>query len=71
MLDATDVRYSSYLRWVNCARDQREENVFGQQCEDKVNLMTFKDIPPGKELLLYYGNDYAQYLEIDYNSDWH
>ena len=64
-LDAYDEKTSNWLRYINCSRYKREENVFMQQCYDAPHYVTNKDIYPGQELLVYYGDDYATSLDID------
>ena len=39
--------------------------MFMQQCYDVPHYVTNKDIYPGQELLVYYGDDYATSLDID------
>ena len=53
------------MKWINCARHVKEQNTVHRFCHDKVYYMTSRDIHPGEELLVYYGDTYAQYLEID------
>ena len=37
-------------------------------CRSKAYYMTFKDVYPGQELLVYYGDEYACWLDIDVNN---
>ena len=46
-------------------RNSREENIRYYQEGGHVYYRTFKPIPAGTELLVYYGNAYARYLGID------
>lgn len=64
-IDAYNERTSNWLRWINCSRFSREENVVMFACRGKVYYVTSKDIYPGDELLVYYGDAYAKDLEID------
>jgi SET domain-containing protein len=55
------------VRWINCPRNEIEENVEAMQCKGKVFFMTVKDIHPGQELMFYYGDTYAvDELDITY-----
>ena len=65
-IDAYNERTSNWLRWINCSRDYIEENVAWLYCAGKVYFITKKDIPPGQELLMYYGHEYAEYLGVTY-----
>ena len=35
------------------------------ECRGKVFYMTTRDVFPGEELLVYYGDKYAEYLGLD------
>ena len=64
--DAADIERSNWLRWPNCPRDALEENVLSVYCYGRVFYRTMRDVEPGEELLVYYGDAYAQQLGIDY-----
>ena len=64
-VDASDVKTSNWIRWINCARNKNEESVKAKECYGKVVYQTIKDIYPGKELFVYYGEEYAKLLGID------
>ena len=65
-IDAYNERTSNWLRWVNCARHVKEQNVKAVRCRGKEYYLTNKDIHPGQELLTYYGDFYAKVaLNID------
>ncbi len=64
-VDGRETETSNWLRYVNCSRKQTEENVYLLQCFDKPFYITWKDVYPGQELLLYYGDEYAKTLNID------
>lgn len=65
-VDAYDESTSSWVRWINCARHVKEEHVKFHECRGKVFYVTYKDIHPGQELLVYYGIVYARdQLDID------
>ena len=56
---------SNWLRFVNCARTRKEVNVEMHQCYGKIFYQTTRYILPGEELLIYYGDNHAQHLNID------
>ena len=65
-VDARDVSTSNWLRFINCSRHRREENVMTCACKGRLYYISSRDIYPGRELLVYYGDDYAGYeLDID------
>ena len=63
--DAADIETSNWLRWINCSRYKHEENVQAFKCYGKVYFQTVKNIVPEQELMVYYGDSYAQALGID------
>ena len=65
-VDAIDETRSNWLRWINCSRNSKEENIVWRYCAGKVYLQTIKDVLPGQELLFYYGDGYAKSLDIRY-----
>ncbi len=52
------------------ARWPSELNVGVAICKGRVYYFTIKDITPGKELLTYYGDMYAQDLGLDHTAFW-
>ena len=54
-IDARSPAKSNWLRYVNCARNVREENVHSFPCDGLVFYMTTRDVEPGTELLTWYG----------------
>ncbi|XP_062601673.1 zinc finger protein OZF-like [Saccostrea cucullata] len=52
------------MRYVNCARSESEQNVVAFQYKGQIYYRSFKDIPAGTELLVWYGNDYGKELGI-------
>ena len=67
--DALDELTSNWIRYINCARNGTELNVWPHWCYDKVYYMTIRDIYPSQELLTYYGLDFAEnYNNIETSS---
>ena len=60
LIDAERLETSNWLRWLNCPRTRREENVRSVQCNGKMFFVTTKWVIPGQELLVYYGDWYAK-----------
>ena len=52
------------MRYVNCARSEFEQNLVAFQHRGHIFYRTFKDIPAGTELLVWYGHDYGKELGI-------
>ena len=64
-IDGARIATSNWLRWVNCPRNRKEENVMGVYCYGKILYVVAKPIYPSQELMAYYGDAYAQSLGID------
>lgn len=64
-IDALDKSKSNWMRYVNCARNEDEQNLIAYQYKGDIYYRSFKDIEPGKELLVWYGQDYGKDLGIE------
>ena len=53
------------MRFVNCARYEDEQNVAAFQYKGDIYYRTLCAIPLGKELLVWYGREYARELGIN------
>ena len=56
---------ANWMRYVNCARNESEQNLIAYQYRSQIYYRSFKPIHPGKELLVYYGEEYAKELGIE------
>ncbi len=56
---------ANWMRYVNCARNEPEQNLISYQYRGQIYYRSFKPIYPGKELLVYYGEEYAKELGIE------
>lgn len=52
------------MRFIRCARNKQEQNLFAFQYLGNVFYRTFKAIRPGEEMLVWYDEKYPQYLGI-------
>ncbi|CAH1778582.1 unnamed protein product [Owenia fusiformis] len=59
--DAGPIEMSNWTRFLNCPRDFLELNVEPMQCREHVYFRTIRDVKPGRELLFFYGRNYAKY----------
>ncbi|ESP03842.1 hypothetical protein LOTGIDRAFT_156439, partial [Lottia gigantea] len=64
-VDAKNPATSNWMRFVNCARTESEQNVTAYQYCGEIYYRTFKEIPPGSEILVWYGNEYGADLGIN------
>ncbi|XP_074841546.1 PR domain zinc finger protein 14 [Carettochelys insculpta] len=54
----------NWLALVNCARFPEEQNLTALQCQGQIFYESCKEIPPGQELRVWYGDGYLQFLGI-------
>jgi SCY1-like protein 2 len=64
VIDAMDPSQSNWLRFVNCARNEEEQNLLGFQYHGDVYYRVYKEIEAGAELLVWYGEEYGEQLGI-------
>ena len=63
-IDGRDELSSNWLRFINCARTEEEQNIVAFQFHGKIYYRTFRAVYPGNELLVWYGEEYAKDLGI-------
>lgn len=63
-IDGRDPCSSNWLRFINCARNEEEQNMVAFQYHGEIYYRSFKAIYPGNELMVWYGEEYAQELGI-------
>ncbi|KAH9278203.1 PR domain zinc finger protein 14 [Echinococcus granulosus] len=68
LVDAARPILSNWLRFVNCARSEKEQNLVAIQYRGEIYYRACKNIMPGYELLTYYGDKFAKELGIHYKS---
>ncbi|XP_039081008.1 histone-lysine N-methyltransferase PRDM9-like [Hyaena hyaena] len=69
-VDGTDNSWANWMRYVNCARDEEEQNLVAFQYHRQIFYRTCWVIKPGCELLVWYGDEYGQKLGIKWRSKW-
>ncbi|XP_063899250.1 histone-lysine N-methyltransferase PRDM9-like [Helicoverpa armigera] len=65
VVDAEDGNRSNWMRYVNCARNWREQNLLAYQYQGQLYYRTIKIIPRFTELLVFYGSEFANTLHIN------
>eukprot|EP00057_Strongylocentrotus_purpuratus_P029171 XP_011683645.1 PREDICTED: zinc finger protein 708-like [Strongylocentrotus purpuratus] len=63
-VDSNSEQTGNWMRYINCARNEGEQNLVAFQYLGDIYYRTFKPICPGRELLVYYGEQYAKDLGI-------
>ncbi|XP_071501126.1 uncharacterized protein [Diadema antillarum] len=63
-VDSRSEETGNWMRYINCARNETEQNLVSFQYLGQIYYRTFKPICPGTELLVFYGDQYAKELGI-------
>ncbi|XP_060993717.1 histone-lysine N-methyltransferase PRDM9-like [Dama dama] len=66
-VDGKDTSWANWMRYVNCARDDEEQNMVAFQYHGQIFYRTCQVVRPGCELLVWYGDEYGQDLGIKRN----
>ncbi|KAM5314375.1 histone-lysine N-methyltransferase PRDM7-like isoform 1-T1 [Glossophaga mutica] len=61
-VDGKDKSWANWMRYVNCARDDGEQNLVAFQYHRQIFYRTCRVMGPGCELLVSYGDEYGQEL---------
>ncbi|XP_076409101.1 histone-lysine N-methyltransferase PRDM9 isoform X1 [Peromyscus maniculatus bairdii] len=67
-VNGQDESQANWMRYVNCARDDEEQNLVAFQYHRQIFYRTCRVIRPGCELLVWYGDEYGQELGIQWGS---
>ncbi|XP_074162925.1 histone-lysine N-methyltransferase PRDM9-like isoform X2 [Sminthopsis crassicaudata] len=69
-VDGKEESCSNWMRYVNCAREEEEQNLVAFQYQRQIFYRTCRVIRPGCELLVWYGDEYGRELGIKWGSKW-
>uniref|UniRef100_A0A452EMG6 SET domain-containing protein n=1 Tax=Capra hircus TaxID=9925 RepID=A0A452EMG6_CAPHI len=61
-VDGKDTSLANWMRYVNCARDDEEQNLVALQYHGQIFYRTCQVVRPGCELLVWYGDEYGEEL---------
>lgn len=64
-IDGKDEKCGNWMRYINCSRAEEEQNLLAFQYHSEIYYRVYKDIKPGDECLVWYGEEYAKDLGID------
>ncbi|XP_065190214.1 histone-lysine N-methyltransferase PRDM9-like isoform X2 [Sycon ciliatum] len=64
LVDGKSEKHANWMRFVNCARNEEEQNFVAYQYKGEIYYRSFCDIRPHDELLVWYGKEYAMELGI-------
>ncbi|XP_062302184.1 histone-lysine N-methyltransferase PRDM9-like [Osmerus eperlanus] len=58
------------MRYVNCARNEEEQNLVAFQHRGAILYRCCRPLAPGEELLVWYGEEYARDLGTSFDYLW-
>eukprot|EP00794_Sanderia_malayensis_P010971 gene10971-12133_t len=64
VIDASSERASNWMRYINCARFEAEQNLVAIQYHGEIFYQTYKPIEHGDELLVWYGKQFGSALGL-------
>ncbi|KAF4011478.1 hypothetical protein G4228_001866 [Cervus hanglu yarkandensis] len=67
-VDGKDTSWANWMRYVNCAWDDKEQNLVAFRYHGQIFYQTCQVVRPGCELLVWYGDKYGQDLGIKWDS---
>ncbi|XP_046890470.1 histone-lysine N-methyltransferase PRDM9-like isoform X2 [Hypomesus transpacificus] len=69
-IDAKTETHSNWMRYVNCARNEGEQNLVAFQHRGAILYRCCRPLAPGEELLVWYGEEYARDMGISFDYLW-
>ncbi|CAF1057184.1 unnamed protein product [Adineta steineri] len=63
IIDGNDPDNSNWMRYINCPNAIEQQNIQPVQYDRNMFYKTMRRIYPGEELFVYYGDDYARFLD--------
>ena len=63
-VDAADKNEANWMRYVNCACREEDQNLLAFQFHGQIYYRTIENISAHSELLVWYGDEYGQELGI-------
>ena len=64
VLDGSDESESNWMRFVNLAQTETQQNLNAFQYQGQIYYRVYKNISAGEELLVWYGLKYAKQLGL-------
>src|SRR5277367_5032843 len=63
-MDAAIISKSNWMRYVNCAKTEKHENVVAMQFRGEIFYRAVEDLVPRQEMYIWYGPEYANDLRL-------
>ena len=64
IVDGKDPKKSNFMRYINCACFESQQNMVAYQYNGQIFYRSVKDIAVGEELLVWYGHEYGKELGL-------
>ena len=64
IVDGKDPKKSNFMRYINCACFESQQNMVAYQYKGQIFYRSVKDIAVGEELLVWYGHEYGKELGL-------
>ena len=64
IVDGKDPKKSNFMRYINCACYETQQNMVAYQYKGEIYYRSVKDIEVGEELLVWYGHEYGKELGL-------
>ena len=69
IIDGTDEQHSNWMRFVNCARNDEEQNLLVMQYRGEIYYKTLAPVEAGSELLVWYQDSCVQRMDSSSQKD--
>ncbi|KAI5100830.1 histone-lysine N-methyltransferase PRDM9 [Silurus meridionalis] len=69
-IDGQREMHSNWMRYVNCARNEQEQNLVAFQYRGGILYRCCQPIKTGQELLMWYKDDYGKDLGLEFDYLW-
>ncbi|XP_053093255.1 histone-lysine N-methyltransferase PRDM9-like isoform X2 [Pangasianodon hypophthalmus] len=69
-IDGQKEMHSNWMRYVNCARNEEEQNLVAFQYQGGILYCCCQPIKTGQELLMWYKDDYGKHLGLAFDYLW-
>ncbi|KAI5608087.1 histone-lysine N-methyltransferase PRDM9, partial [Silurus asotus] len=69
-IDGQREMHSNWMRYVNCARNEQEQNLVAFQYRGGILYRSCQPIKTGQELLMWYKDDYGKDLGLEFDYLW-
>ena len=66
-VDGTNRTLSNWMRYINCASDEDQQNLIAYQLHGEIYYKTIRAVNMGEELLVWYKNEFGVVLPLQFS----